>query len=171
MAAPTTKMDLAALRSQAEAHVKAADERSNSAPAKADKLIPREITIKILYPKPGSGEILSANLTSRILTGDERRIASRTEVMLAGGIAVHHMSVLDQNRIRALAVCSVQLRDPDAWVLEHIEEDDNLLFNIYGALEDHTNRYYFRDGGPSEDDSPARRLVVVTPFGAKAEAQ
>lgn len=166
MGNPSEAIDLAAMKKQAEAMVKAADEASASEPA--GKITPREITLQVRYPEPGTGKMLRANLTSRIMTGDERRVATRLEVQLAGGVAVTSMSGLAQNRLRALAVCTVQLRDPDEWVPKYLAEDDTLLYSIYGALEEHDSRYFFRDLRSSEGGTEARRLAVVTPFDAES---
>jgi hypothetical protein len=163
-------LDLAAMRAKAAAQVKAADEQTSAEPEKENtELVPREIPINVVYPEPGTGKTLHYNLVSRIMTGEERRVAGRMEVALAGGVGVASMSTPAQNRIRALAVCSVQLRDPDTQFVTYLEEDDVLLMNIYGALEDHDRRYYFRDGGSGETAASPRGLAIVTPFGGATE--
>lgn len=156
-------LDLAAMRAQAEAQVKAAS--AQAAESEPEKLIPREIQLNVTYPEPGTGKLLRYSLTSRVMTGVERRIASRMEVTIAGGISVASMSIPAQNRVRALAVCAVQLREPDKRFMEYLDEDDVLLMNVYGALEDHDRRYYFRDGGPCAKDAPPWGLAVVSPLG------
>ena len=158
------KLDLSALRRKAEEELQNHDSKQAAAENPAAAITKRTITLKIHYPTPGTGETLTADVQSRIMTGDERRMAHRMEVMLAGGINVAAMSIHAQNRLRALSVCSTQLREAPEWLLKYLEEDDTLLFSVFSALEEHDSRYFFRDGGTGEGAAAARRLAVIAPF-------
>jgi hypothetical protein len=159
-------LDLQAMRKQAEQAM------SNKPPQDGAKdLIPREIPLQVTYTEPGTGNVLRATLISRIMTGEERRLVSHLEVGLAAPLNVSALSVPAQNRNHAQAVCTAQLREPPGWVLKYIAEDDALLFSIFGALEGHNNRYFFRDGGTGEGDTPSQQLAVTSPLDPKPAAQ
>lgn len=130
------------------------------------ELVDREETFVLKYHTP-SGEVLESVLTSKIMTGDERHVVSRMCGLLSNGVPFANLPIGDQARFYALALCSVQLRDPPTWVDKWIKEDAYLLDAVFGQLEAHDLRYFRRDVSESPDGSKFSS-VEITPIKPSA---
>jgi|2_EtaG_2_1085320.scaffolds.fasta_scaffold68227_2 hypothetical protein len=150
-------LDLRKLREAAEAK----DETKNP------ELVEREETFNLRYQSP-EGKTLETGLVSRILSGDERHVVSRMCALLSNGVPFSNLPLGDQARFYALAICSVQLRDPPGWVERWMKEDTYLLDAVFEQLEGHDRRYFRRDlqeGG----DGTQFSSVEVTPIKSSAD--
>lgn len=139
--------------------VKAAAEKAGSQEKESVKLIPREITISIQYRDPDTGEIRQANVTSRVMKGEQRATVARMEATLAG-VPWDRLPVLQQGRFHALSVCSCQLIDSPDWLLQALSEDDVLLGRIFSELEAHDRRFFRRNAEPGESGESIEGMVI-----------
>jgi len=145
-------LDLRSIREAAEA----------TENAKQPDLVEREENFTLRYHAP-TGETLVATLVSKIMSGDERHVVSRMCGILSNGVPFGNLPLGDQARFYALALCSVQLRDPPKWVEKWMKEDTYLLDAIFAQLEAHDLRYFRRDISES-GDGPKFSSVEITPI-------
>ena len=142
-----------------------------AAQAKAEKpsnLVDREETFNLTYHSP-EGKTLQATLVSRIMSGDERHVVSRMCALMANGVNFASLPLGDQARFYALAVCSVQLREPPHWVAKWLEEDARLLDAVFAQVEGHDRRY-FRGDIPEGGVGAELPRVEITPIKPAADS-
>ena len=89
--------------------------------------------------------------------------------LLANGVPFASLPIGDQARFYALAVCSVQLREPPGWVEKWMKEDTRLLDAVFEQLEGHDRRYFRRDL-PEGGDGTQFSSVEVTPIKSSANS-
>ena len=144
------RLDLRDIRRQAEAL---------GTPTPEAELTPREQPIDIKYRNPDNGKLLDARVISRIMNGEERATVARVEALLAR-VAWDAIPPVQRGRFHMLATCEVMLRDKPDWLMKWLQEDDELLTRIYGALEVHETAYFRRDVDTSEDEEGEARVSV-----------
>lgn len=130
-------------------------------------LVPRSRSIAICYRDP-EGRWHEGTVTSVILGGEGRIQLG----VLCAKLARAPWGTLPpalQSRAYQLAVCTLQLQEPPEWLLRWLQEDDDLLAEVYLALEDH-ERGYFRRGDGEGAEAARRTDVVVRPLDTAAGA-
>lgn len=124
-------------------------------------LVPRSRSIEIRYRDP-EGRWHEDTVTSVILGGEGRIQLG----VLCGKLARAPWASLPtgmQSRVYQIAVCTLQIKEPPEWLLRWLQEDDDLLAEVYLALEDH-ERGYFRRGDGESAEAARRADVVVRPL-------
>ena len=151
-------LDLRALKEQAQVK-----------PPVEEPLVAREESFGLRYLAP-DGTTKEATLVSRILDGDERHSVSRMCALLANGIPFDNLPSADQIRFYALAICTIQLRDPPTWVLQWMAEDVNLLNAIFKEVEGHDTRYFRRNvqAGENAADFSTVEITSIKPAPASS---
>jgi hypothetical protein len=127
-------------------------------------LTPREITFELDYDAP-DGTDYTSNLVSKVMDTDGRLAKARVVSSLTRGLSSESLGQEDRFRIEALGRLSIQLIEPDEWVLNAAGEDIELLIHINNILLEHETRYFRGNTRKSHDDKiQARIRSTVTAF-------
>lgn len=132
--------------------------RGEAAPAQA-ALTPRTLTTPIEYTDP-EGSTHRASLVSRIMTAQEMDQVARLRARLAGGLPWVSFSYFDQQRMEALALCAVQLREPPEWLERWLAVDAVLLLTVYKWLAEHDSTFFRSNLGASQGQEAQPRVVL-----------
>ena len=119
--------------------------------ADEEELVKREEVFSVKYTDP-SGKVHSANVVSRILTGEERNKVDRTAAIMAG-CPWGQLPPGAQARFLAMSQVAIQLREPPSWLEKWCVEDNALLFTLFAKLQEHES-FFFR--GDSEESPEAQ---------------
>lgn len=141
---------------------------TETATAKHEALVPREITLNIRYTAP-DGVQYQEPIRSRVLSGEERLLVERRTALLAGA-PWDHLSEYARVRISALALVSVQLRDIPDWLNQWLTEDDDLLFTLRGEVERHSSAWFLSAMGEGDADAKASRVSCASSDSATIDA-
>jgi hypothetical protein len=125
------------------------------------ELASRERVLVINYTSP-DGEKYRHEIVSRIMDGDERLRQPIIASELSRGRPWSSLPADAQLRFSALSACSVQLKDPPAWLNKWLMEDNSLLFVIYAQLQEHESEYFRFNVGAGSEDSGDPRISVST---------
>lgn len=156
-AADTLDLSTAGLKAQVDAETAAPDaERTKRVESKP-----------ILYTDPDTGELLTAELTSRVLDGPTRKKRRRLAARMAGTIAWDLYPRGQQAMMWVAATAAYQLIDPPPWLLPSVEEDEVLAVRLEAWLADHERRFF---RGDVAEGLPGAHVCVVAGFGAPAPA-
>lgn len=126
-------------------------------------LTPREVTLRVTYPDPESGDDRVVELTSRVMTADERKLCGVIAADRRNGrpAALFDQTALDEQECYARAI--VQLRDVPAPVLDAVLDNPVTLLRLGGVLLAHERRYFLGDQGAGGAASDGPSVVALWP--------
>lgn len=130
--------------------------RAASAPAPPAPPVARTVEAVVRY----QGNATSVQISCP--NGEQRMRIDRMTATLGGGLPWAQLTPLAQARFHSLAVFSVCVVAPE-WVDNAVQEDDDLLFAISGAVEAHAARYFRRDLPAGEGSAGGGGVVVDFP--------
>jgi len=166
MSRKKSTIDLKTVADSAKQEVEKAKDDVNT-PAEDEKrvkLTSREISFEVSYDAP-DGTDYTSNLVSKVMDTDGRLAKARVVSSLTRGLNPDSMGQEDRFRIEALARLSIQLIEPDEWVLTFTGQDVELLIHINNILLEHETRYFRGNARKSQDDKiQARIRSTVTAF-------
>ena len=124
-------------------------------------LVPREQSFSVKYET--ANETREVVLTSRVMNGDEKvrvwrivaDLVGRDFNLLPGSVQLHAM---------ALGTLAVQLRNPPEWVLNAIQEDEELAVALFASCREHEARW-FRSGERSSEAGEERPRISISEIG------
>jgi len=154
------KLDLQAIKKQAEADTYAASEHVDRV-----ELTPREINFDIIYDAP-DGKTHTTTLKSIVLNADARLVKTKVFQQLARGLNPDSLHAEERARLDYISRCAVQLKDPPRWVTDGIGEDNELLLQIVSVLLEHESRFFRGNARKSEAGEVSPRVQIsVSAFG------
>jgi hypothetical protein len=134
-------------------------EAPTGGPFRRGDLVDRDEPFTVRYVDP-KGELHESDMVSRIMTKDDRDRQDRLVAMAAGG-PVDHLPGQGWRMISCFRV-AIQIVAPPKWLLEAIQEDDDLLVKVMGVLEAHRLTYFRGDDGEG-GHAPLPTHVEVVP--------
>lgn len=135
-------------------------EAASQSPVTEDaSLTAREETWTLKYRDP-TGREHSAQVVSRIMTGEERTRVDRTAGIMAG-CTWSNLPPGSQARFVALAQVAIQLREPPDWVERWVMEDNALLFSLFAKLQEHESFFFRGNENEGETDSGFSRVELT----------
>jgi hypothetical protein len=127
-------------------------------PSRQGELVEREEEFTVRYVTP-TGELKEAVVRSRIMDKPDRDRLDRLVAMNAGG-PVDSLPGQGWRLISTFRV-AIQLVEPPRWLLDAVQEDDDLLLAIMGGLERHRLQYFRGDDGEGGVVAIPTHLEVV----------
>jgi hypothetical protein len=134
--------------------LRAARDASDPSKAAVSAPVPRDRPAHVTYHERTATVVVTAP------TGQQRTHIDHMAAVLAGG-PWDHFSARAQARFHAMATFAVAVQDAPPWMEDAVQEDDNLLFSIVGAVEAHATAYFRRDAGSGEGGEGVAGVVVA----------
>lgn len=133
-------------------------------------LVPREIQFNISgFVDPETGAVHKGLLVSRIMDADERVRCGQIAAALANS-PWHFLPPIEQARFRAMALVSIQIREPPDWFSKWFKLSADLLFPIAEQCELHDQRYLRPGSGPGNSDETRPVILVSSVLSGPAPA-
>jgi len=151
-----TSADLERVRREAREQREAA----TAAATPPAQLVARKHALIVRYTTPADGVEHRESMVMRAPNKEDRHDLAIARARLCFGMPFEAYAPEDQVRIRALAGVAILVEGAAPWLLEAMEEDDDLLFAVFSEVDAHASRYFLGDGGEGEGEASKRRLEV-----------